>query len=200
MRQVLLATVATVAMLLASLVGLAPAQARACPPSSVGGPTVAVMTVGGRAVPVKRITFRNGGALVPPATNQAAGISARNAPLGARRGATVITWHVRFGAGCDGSLNALTTMPIGSTFTIGATGRAAKTYQISSRVTVPHGKLLRSWFRTGGPHRLVLITCADLSGGVFRRTMAIIAAPVPERPNPIPTMGLRPDPAAATLG
>ncbi len=191
---------ATVALLLATVVGSAPAQARTCPPASVGGPTVAVMTVGGKAVPVKRVTFRNGGALVPPATNQAAGISARNAPLGAKRGATVITWHVRFGAGCNGSLDALTTMPIGSTFTIGATGKVAKTYQISSRVTVPKGTLERSWFRTGGPHRLVLITCADLSGGVFRRTMAIIATPVPAQPTPVPTTPAQLARVAAPLG
>ena len=187
MKHVLLATVAA---LLASLVGWTPAQARTCPPASVGGPTVAVMTVGGKAVPVKRVTFRNGGALVPPATNQAAGISARHAPLGARRGATVITWHVRFGEGCDGSLNALTRMPIGSTFTVGATGKVARTYQITSRVTVPKGQLRRSWFRTGGPHRLVMITCADLSGGVFRGTMAIVAAPVPTPPTAAPTASI----------
>ena len=192
MKRAILVTIAAV---LASLVGWAPAEARTCPPASVGGPAVAVMVVGNKTVPVKRITFRNGGALDPPHTNQAAGISARNASLGARRGATVITWHVRYGEGCNGTLNALTTMPLGSTFTIAAVGKAAKTYQISSRVTVPKGVLKRSWFSHTGRHRLVLITCNDLRGGVFHRTMAIIATPAPPKPVTPPPVVAQPDPA-----
>jgi hypothetical protein len=70
-------------------------------------------------------------------------------------------------------------MPIGSTFSVGAKGKPAQTYQISSRTTVPQGKLKRSWFGNDGPHRLVLFTCAELRGGHFRKTMAIIATPVP---------------------
>ncbi len=194
--------IVAIAALLASLIAGAPAQARTCPPATVGGPTVAVMTVGGKVVPVKRITFRNGGALDPPHTNQAAGISARNAPLGARRGATVITWHVRYGEGCDGTLNALTTLPLGSTFTIGAVGKQVKTYQISSRVTVPKGTLRRSWFSHTGRHRLVLITCNDLRGGVFHKTMAITAIPAPTPPAatpPAPTPPAAARPALAAL-
>ena len=179
--------VIAVTAVLASLVGWTPAQAANCPPASVGGPAVAVMNVQGKATPVKRITFVKGGALDAPHTNKAAGISARNAPLGARRGATVITWHVRYGQGCNGSLNALTRMPIGSTFTVAAVGKPAKTYQIASRVTVPKGVLKRSWFSPRGRHRLVLITCDDLRGGVFHRTMTIIATPVPVPP-PAPSL------------
>jgi hypothetical protein len=173
----------------ASLIGAAPADARTCPPASIGGPTVAEMKVKGKVVPVKSVTFRKGGALNPPETNQAAGISARNQPLRAKTGATVITWHVRYGEGCPGALNALTTMPIGSTFSIGAVGKTPRTYQISSRVTVPKGVLKRSWFRHDGPKRLVLITCNDLRGGVFARTMAIIATPVPTTSTPAATTG-----------
>ena len=95
-------------------------------------------------MPVKRITFRNGGALDPPHTNKAAGISARNAPLGAKKGATVIAWHVRYGPGCDGTLNALTRLPIVTTFTVGAVGKTAKTYQIAKRETVAKGVLKRA--------------------------------------------------------
>jgi hypothetical protein len=178
------AVIVTVVALLACLVGAAPAEAASCPPASLGGPAVAVMNVKGKSVPVKRVTFRNGGALDPPATNQAAGISARNAPLSAKRGATVITWHVRYGVGCDGSLNSLITMPLGSTFTVAAVGKPAKTYQISSRETVPKGTLKRSLFSGYGPHRLVLLTCADLRGGVFHKTTVIIAKPVPNPPVP----------------
>ncbi len=186
MKRVVIAVVTAV---LATLVSWTPAHAASCPPSSIGGRTVAVVSVGGKTVPVKNVTFRNGGVLLPPATNQAAGISIRNASLNAKKGATVITWHVRYGPGCNGSLNSLITMPIGSTFTVGAVGKPAKTYQISSRVTVPKGKLQKSWFATTGAHRLVLITCADLRGGHFQKTTAIIATPVP-----VVTLGGTPTP------
>jgi hypothetical protein len=176
------AAVVIVAAVFASLLSWMPAEARTCPPASVGGPAVAVITVGGKDVPVKPVTYRNGGTLVPPATNQAAGISLPNASLTAKKGTTVITWHVRYGPGCDGSLNKLITMPIGSTFKVGAIGKPAQTFKIASRETVPKGKLKKSWFSNEGPHRLVLLTCADYSGGHFRQTTAIIATPVPVPP------------------
>lgn len=190
---------AVVALALAgSLISWTPAEARTCPPASVGGPTVAEITVGKRVVPVKRVTFRNGGVLNPPATNLAAGISARNQPLRAKKGATVITWHVRYGAGCDGALNSLITMPIGSTFTVGAVDKTPRWYKIVKRETVPKGKLKRYWFRHDGRKRLVLITCADYAGGVFRRTMGITAVPIPApTPTPVPTPV--PDPMASPL-
>lgn len=170
--------------LLGGLVTVTPAEARTCPPPSVGGPTVAEVKVGTRTVPVKRVTFRNGGVLNPPATNLAAGLSARNQPLHAKKGASVITWHVRYGQGCDGALNALITLPIGSTFTVNSVGKTPRWYKIEKRETVPKGKLKRSWFSHGGRKRLVLITCADYAGGVFRRTMGITAVPIPA---PVPT-------------
>ena len=180
MKRFILVTITAV---LASLVGWAPAaHASSCPSSSIGGPAVAEMNLRGKTVPVKRVTFRNGGVLLPPATNLAAGISARNASLSAKKGSTIITWHVRYGVGCDGILNPLITMPLGSTFTINAVGKPAKTYKIAYRETVLKGHLKRSWFRTTGSHRLVLITCDDLRGGVFHRTMAIIAVPAPATP------------------
>ena len=170
----------------ASLFSWAPAaQARTCPSASIGGPAVAVVNLGGKSVPVKPVTYRQGGPLDPPATNQAAGISTRNAPLSAKKGATVITWHVRYGYGCDGALNPLITMPIGSTFTVGAIGKPAQTYKISSRVTVPKNGLKPEWFSKTGPHRLVLFTCTDYRGGVFHKTLTIIA-------NPVPAPGLTP--------
>ncbi len=200
MKRVVVVAAAALAVAFASVITAAPAQARACPPASIGGATVAVIKVAGRAVPIKSITFRNGGVLHPPATNQAAGISARNAPLGARRGSTVITWHVRYGKGCPGTLNSLTTLPIGSTFTVGKVGKTPKTYRIASRETVAQGVLKRSWFRHTGRHRLVLITCADLRGGDFRRTMTIIATPVPAGTplTPAPTEPTAPTKPTAT--
>lgn len=174
--------VAAVGVLLLTLIGAAPARADGCPPASIGGAAVARIKVKGTTVPVKPITFRDGGNLDPPHTNKAAGISLRNAKLTAKHGATVITWHVRYGPGCYGTLNALTTIPIGSTFRVGKIGVSPRTYRIVSRETVPKGVLKKSWFSNSGRHRLVLITCNDLVGGYFRRTMAIIAVPVPPAP------------------
>ena len=189
---------AVVALALAgSLLTVAPAEARTCPPASTGGPTVAEVKVGKRTVPVKRVTFRNGGVLNPPATNLAAGLSARNQKLSAKKGASVITWHVRYGPGCDGALNSLITLPMGSTFTVGAVGKTPRWYKIVKRETVPKGKLKRSWFSHGGRKRIVLITCADYAGGVFRRTMGITAIPIPAPVTPSPTAAV-PPPTPAT--
>lgn len=183
---------AVVGALLLTLIGAAPARADGCPPASLGGPAVAVIKVKARTVPVKPITFRKGGALDPPHTNKAAGISIRNKPLSAKHGTTVITWHVRFGPGCYGTLNPLTTMPIGSTFRVGKIGVTPRTYKIVKRETVPKGVLKGSWFSNAGRHRLVLITCNDLRGYVFHKTMAIIAVPVPPTPVAAPVAAAPP--------
>lgn len=175
-----------VTVLVAGLITPTAAEARSCPSASIGGRTVAVVTVEGRRVPVKAVTFVDGGALNPPATNQAAGISVRNRPLDAKKGASVITWHVRFGPGCPGALNALTRMPLGSTFTVAKVGRTPVTYEIAAREMVTKGIVKRSWFTRGGLRKLVLITCADLTGGVFRGTTAVIAVPVTTVPAPTP--------------
>lgn len=189
--------------LVAAFLGWTPAQAANCPPPTVGGKTVAIITLNGKQVPVKNITFKNGGVLDPPATNQAAGISVRNAKLSSRKGATVITWHVRYGTGCNGTLNPLITMPKHSTFTVGAVGKTPRTYEITDRVTIPKVALKRSWFSPKGPHRLVLFTCADLRGGVFHKTVAIFAKPVPTTPpapSPTATTATTPTASAPTAG
>lgn len=184
-----------VGSLLMGVVTSTSAQAASCPPASVGGRTVAEVTVEGRTVPVKAVSFVDGGPLSPPATNRAAGISVRNRPLEATKGSSVIVWHVRFGPGCPGALNALTTLPLGSTFTVAKVGRTPTTYQIAAREMVTKGTVKRSWFRNGGLRTLVLITCADLNGGVFRGTTAVIAVPVP---SPVPAPVAPPHGAALT--
>jgi hypothetical protein len=161
------------------------AEAGTCPPATVGGRTVGVVKLPARTVPIKSVTFSNGGSLNPPATNLAAGVSRRNAPLGAKKGTTIITWHVRYGVGCNGALNPVLRMPIGSTFTVREVGKPPRTYKITKHFIVPKSGLKSSWFRKNGPHRLVLLTCADLAGGVFRKTEAVIAAPVRMRPVPV---------------
>ncbi len=174
--------VAAVTVMITGLIGWTPAQAASCPPASIGGPAVASIKVGKKTVPVKSVTYKKGGPLLPPATNQAAGLSRRNAPLHAKKGSTVITWHVRYGPGCPGTLNALTTLPIGTTFTVGKVGKTPKTYQIARREIVKKGVLKKRWFSTTGPRRLTLITCNDLQGSRFVRTMVVIATPVTTTP------------------
>lgn len=177
---------------LAGMMAVAPAsQARAnCPPPSVGGRTVAWISVSDTRVPVKAIDFRRGQALHPPDTNQAAGVSRGHAPLSATIGTTVITWHVRYGVGCDGSLNPVLDEPIGATFTVRPVGKPARQYRITSRHTVMKGAYRAAWFRQQGPHQLALFTCAGLRGGKFRKTTVILAEPV--------TQGQPPQPQAAT--
>lgn len=172
--------------LVASLVTALPAQARSCPPPTVGGKTIATITVGSKVVPVKSVTYKKGQALVPPATNQAAGLSRRNQPFGAKRGNTIVTWHVRYGVGCPGALNALTTLPIGTQFTVKpGKKKPVLTYQILRRESVKKGGHKRSWFKQTGKPRLVLLTCADFDGkNTFRKTMAIFAAPVKKPATP----------------
>lgn len=204
MKRVATFVAAVAGAMLASALISPVADARTCPPASVGGPTVAVITVKGKNVPVKSVTFRNGGTLNPPATNKAAGISKRNAPLRAKKGTTIITWHVRYGTGCNGALNPVLRMPVGSTFTTMEVGGPVRTFKITKHITVPKSGLKRSWFRKNGPHRLVLLTCADLVGGVFRKTQAVIAAPVRTVPAPVapaaPADPVTPEAPAATAG
>jgi hypothetical protein len=175
--------IAAVTAMIASMIVWAPAaEAAKCPPATVGGKTVANVNVNGKVTPLKSITYRRGGPLDPPHTNKAGGLSRRNAPLHAKRGATVITWHVRYGPGCNGTLNALTKMPMGSTFTVGAAGKDHQTYKLVRRETVKKGVIKKRWFDPNGPHRLVLITCNDLQGNYFAKTMAMVAVPVKDAP------------------
>ncbi|MFM8154695.1 MAG: class F sortase [Actinomycetes bacterium] len=149
-----------------------------CPSAAVGGAPVGSITVEGRTVPIKRIDLAADGSLTPPASNKVAGISNDHAALDAQRGATVITWHVRYGPGCDGTLNNLLTAPVGSTFTIKAVNGESVEYRISERVSVPKGDVKASWFSAAGPHRLTLLTCSGLKNGRFTQTTYIGAEPV----------------------
>lgn len=172
--------------LMGSLVTALPAAAASCPPATVGGKAIGWIKVGDRSVPLKPVTYRKGGPLDPPATNQAAGLSIRNAKLTAKRGKSVITWHVRYGVGCYGSLNTVLKAPIGSTFMVKERGKDPVYFQIMKRDSVPKNRLRASWFARTGAHRLVLLTCDDLQGGVFLKTQAVIAKRVPA-PSPATT-------------
>jgi hypothetical protein len=63
---------------------------------------------------------------------------------------------------------------------------------------VPKNRLKKAWFARTGPHRLVLLTCDDLQGGVFRRTQAVIAKRIPTPPTAAAAQPVPPVPAAPT--
>lgn len=188
--KVILGSICSLGLVTAVLVQAPGAQAKPnCPPATIGGRTVAWIEVGATKVPIKAVRFTRGQPLHPPDTNQAAGLSLGHAPLSARDGTTVLTWHVRFGPGCYGTLNSILKQPIGTTFTVQAVGRQPKTYQITDRHEVRKGRYRAAWFRQTGPHQMALFTCAELRGGQFRNTSVIIAEPVsgdvvPSPPDP----------------
>jgi hypothetical protein len=175
MRAIALAS----GLLLGAAGSFAPlAQAAQCPPASVGGPTVGSVNVGEVSAPLKRVRYRNGGPLHPPASNQNAGISTVNAPIGASEGTSVITWHIRYGSGCPGTLNKLATLPVGSTFSVRMKNQPAVEYAITERTEVRKGRYKGAWFRPDGPHRLALFTCGDFRNGVYQSTVVTLAEPV----------------------
>lgn len=157
--------------------GVAMAPTR-CPSSKVGGQPIAWITVDGVTVPIKRVTYPAGGVLAPPPSAKVAGLSSRHARLDADRGTSVLTWHVRYGPGCDGDLNVLLGKRPGDTFTVRTVDGDTTTYRIDREVTVPQGRYPTAWFDQSGPHRLALFTCDDLRNGKFTKTTAIFATPM----------------------
>lgn len=168
-----LAVAATACGLLmpAALAGaLAP---RACQPPDIAAPVVATIEVSGRSTPLVAVRYKHGGVLKPPPTHRAGGITGK--PVGAPSGTTIIAWHVRYGEGCDGRLNTLATAPVGTRFTLQATGGEPVTLEITGRKVVKQGNYKPAWFRPGGPYQVTLLTCDDYIG---RNTVATFAVPL----------------------
>lgn len=151
---------------------------RECP-GVVGGPTVEWITVAQVTVPIKAVSMTESGVLAPPDSAKVAAVSTRHASLDAATGTSVLTWHARFGAGCDGDLNVLLDQPTGSTFTITTLDGQATRYRITDQVSVAKGRHQAAWFAQTGPRRLTLLTCDGLTGDRFTRTAAIFATPLP---------------------
>lgn len=156
------------------------AEGAGCPSAEVGGPTVGWIDTGSARAPIKRVTYPAGGVLDPPASNQVVGMSVRHRPLLSEQGTTVLTWHVRFGNGCPGTLNPIIDAPVGSEFTLTDSKSRSRTYVITEKHTVPKGRYDPAWFRSNGSPQVTLFTCTDLRQGVYRKTFAIIATPAAE--------------------
>ena len=90
----------------------------------------------------------------------------------------MITWHVRYGKGCPGSLNPLLTMKPGETFRVTDERGRQRTYQVDKQIRVPRGEYNPQWFQLNGPRRLTFMTCSELKKGEFRKTAVVIASPV----------------------
>lgn len=152
---------------------------RRCPSAAVGGKAVGSITVGDVTVPLKSATYRKGGVFHPPASAKIATISRRHQPLNASEGTTFIVWHVRWNKGCNGTLNPLATKSAGFEFTTIDADGAVQRWVLTDNFTVKKGHYRHAWFTENGPRQLVLITCADLVGGKFRRNRVLIAVPAP---------------------
>lgn len=149
-----------------------------CPSSSLGGRTVGRVRFDGISVPVKSTSYRRGGVFAPAPSAKIAGVSTRHQPLNATEGTTFIGWHVRYGAGCYGTLNPLIAKPVGYQFTTtDATGQAT-VWEITERHLINKGDQRRAWFTLNGPRQLVMATCAGFKNGKFRKNYVIIAKPV----------------------
>lgn len=178
-RPAALAAAVLAAALLGAGLTTGTAQAANCPSANVGGPAVGWITLDGTRVPIKPVSYPPGGELDPPASALVAGVSKLHKPLLASSGTTVLTWHVRYGKGCDGALNGLMTAPIGTTFTVEKANGKTQAYAISNRTTVPKGAYRPEWFSQEGDPRLALFTCTGLKNGKYTKTMAIFAEPLP---------------------
>jgi hypothetical protein len=158
--------------------GASPAGAGQCPSSAVGGKAIGWIEFDDVRVPIKPVNAPAGGELDPPATAKAAGVTRQHQPLLAGEGTTVIAWHVRYGPGCDGTLNPLLAKAKGSTFDIVTAAGKRQTYALTSRSTVPRGRYRPEWFRSNGDPQVALFTCADPRGGKYQKTTALFAVPV----------------------
>lgn len=152
-------------------------SASTCPSASVGGAAVGRFTVGAVSVPIKRAAMSAAGVLDPPPSALIASVVTDFQPLKATSGSTVILWHSRYGAGCNGTLNVLMHRRIGDQFSITDGAGTTRAYAISAMITVPKGHYKASWFRATGPRQLSLITCTDLVNGVFLKNLVILAVP-----------------------
>lgn len=141
-----------------------------------GAPGVVVVPALGVRAPVDPIRVE-AGALTPPDDPGRIGWWADGARPGARSGKAVLTGHTVNAGG--GAFDDLETLTAGETVVVEATGGRV-TYDVTSVRVLSRAQLAAqsaAIFRTGGPHRLVLITCEDWDGVAYRSNVVVEAAP-----------------------
>jgi hypothetical protein len=121
------------------------------------------------------------GVLVLPVGVDQVGWWDGSAQVGDPLGSTVLAGHVDSPTGRLGFFARLFTVRPGQIVTVTGNGRNAR-YRISTLRTVPAQALATSAeaFDQGGPHRLVMITCAgrfDPATGRYDRNLVVTAVP-----------------------
>lgn len=154
------------------------AHAVVCPPTNLDGNTVASISIGKTAVPIKRVDYPKSGVLDPPRSPQFAGVSIRHRPLSSIQGSSLIVWHYTYN-GCKGTMNPLLDMPRkGQIEVVDEKGKKTK-YQISKKMVVDIGKYDADWFRLNGSRQLVFVTCTGkVVNGKFTKNAVVIATPL----------------------
>jgi hypothetical protein len=116
--------------------------------------------------------------LVPPSDPRLVGWWADSAPAGASRGTTVITGHRVHTGG--GALNGVPRLRPDHRVTL-QTADGPVSYRVSRIIVLGKAQLARDAdrvFDDTGPARLVLITCGDWDGEVFRSNVLVFATPM----------------------
>jgi Sortase domain len=129
-------------------------------------PVALALPARGLTAPVVPAVTGPDGALVLPEAPSVVGWWTPGALAGALTGTAVVAGHVDTAEAGPGALAVLREVEVGEPVVLrGADGRAV-TYRVTARRQHPKVELPRDVFATGGPHRLVLVTC----GGAFDRT------------------------------
>jgi hypothetical protein len=140
----------------------------AAPPGPAAAGTVPVsfaLPDRGVTAPVVPVATGPGGALAIPDPPTTVGWWAPGALAGASTGTTVLVGHVDSAAAGLGTFAVLRDVDMGDRVVLrGADGRAPA-YRVTARRQLGKAALPADFFATGGPPRLVLITC----GGRFDR-------------------------------
>lgn len=152
-----------------------PARSSASAVPGVRPDLVVVPSLGVRA-PVTGIRTEDG-ALTPPSDARQVGWWTGGAMPGASTGAAVVTGHtVRAGGG---AFDDLETLAAGDDVVVRSGGRevayAVDTVEVLSREDL--ARRSASLFSRTGPGRLVLITCEDWDGTVYRSNVVVTARP-----------------------
>lgn len=146
------------------------------PPAPGLKPAVVVVPALGVRVPVTDIRTEDG-ALTPPPDPQEVGWWSGGSRPGASEGAAVITGHTVHAGG--GAFDDLETLGRGDRVVVGSADDEVA-YRVQSVQVLSRAELARrsaSLFSRSGPGRLVLVTCEDWDGTVYRSNVVVTARP-----------------------
>lgn len=146
------------------------------PPARGLRPALVVVPALGVRAAVTGISTEDG-ALTPPPDPQQVGWWSGGSRPGASTGAAVITGHTVHTGG--GAFDDLETLSRGDRVVVGSAADEVA-YRVESVEVLSRAELARrsaSLFSRSGPGRLVLITCEDWDGTVYRSNVVVTARP-----------------------